>query len=418
MTNLNYSIWLQKALGAGAKVNHIFSVFENAEEIYRSTDNELRISGVFKNRQIEKIRATDIEDTYSVMEMCAAMGIDIVTPDNALYPERLLEIDKFPLVLYAQGDISCLQSGIPFGIVGTRSPVGQGSLYATKTLSAILSVSGFTIVSGGALGIDSAAHTAAMAAGGKTVAVLGGGIGANYLMTNEVLRCAVAKHGALISELPPKKDPGHGAFPMRNRIIAAMSEGVAVMEGGKQSGSLITAGRAYEYGRDVFVLPCDVPTLSNQGVYELLQDGAKPIKCAMDVFEEYLPRFPEKVIVNENIDLFQDIRNPDNRVLENFADFEKICISDFENEKAEEKRKKEERKKTEIRREKRKLADSLSEQACKVYECFNEEPLSINDIAEAVFMPMNSVLGALTELEIFGYIELLPDTKYILKWEG
>lgn len=406
MTNLNYNIWLQKALGAGARVNHIFSVFETAEEIYRSTDDELRMSGVFTNRQIGKLRSTSIEDSYRIIEMCGAMGIDIVTPDSACYPEQLLEIENFPLVLYVQGDISCLRSGIPFGIVGTRSPVQPGSLYATKTLSGMLSVSGFTIVSGGALGIDSAAHTAAMSAGGKTVAVLGGGIGANYLRTNEVLRCAVAQNGALVSELPPKTAPMKGAFPVRNRIIAALSVGVAVMEGGKQSGSLITAERAYHYGRDVFVLPCDAPTTSNQGVYELMRDGAKPIKCAMDVFEEYLPKFPEKVIIDKSIDLFQDIRNPDNRFLQTTADFEKVCKENTY------------KQKNATKRQKRKLADPLSEQACKVYECFGNNPLSIDDIAEAVFMPMNSVLGALTELEIFGYIELLPDTKYILKWEG
>lgn len=406
MTNLNYNIWLQAALGAGANVKHIFSTFESAEEIYRSTDDELRISGVFRERQIGKLRSTNIENSYRVIEMCGAMGIDIVTPDSACYPEQLLEIENFPLVLYVQGDISCLRSGIPFGIVGTRSPVQPGSLYATKALSGALSVSGFTIVSGGALGIDSAAHSAAMAAGGKTVAVLGGGIGANYLRTNEALRCAVAQHGALVSEIPPKTEPRKGAFPIRNRIIAALSVGVAVMEGGKQSGSLITAERAYSYGRDVFVLPCDAPTTSNQGVYELMQDGAKPIRCAMDVFEEYLPKFPEKVIVDKSIDLFRDIRNPDNRFLQSTADFEKVCKENLYKQRSATKRKK------------RKLADPLSEQACRVYDCFGDDPLSINDIAEAVFMPTSSVLGALTELEIFGYIELLPDTKYILKWEG
>ncbi len=418
MTNLNYNIWLQAALGAGANVKHIFSTFENAEEIYRSTDDELRISGVFKERQIGKLRATNIEDSYRVIETCAAMGVDIVTPESALYPENLYAIDNFPVVLYVKGDISCLWRGIPFGIVGTRTPVQPGSMYATQTLSGSLSVSGFTIVSGGALGIDSAAHTAAMAAGGKTVAVLGGGIGAKYLQTNEALRSAVAQHGALISELPPKSEPGLGAFPTRNRLIAALSEGVAVMEGGKQSGSLITAERAYRYGRDVFVLPCDAPTSSNQGVYDLMQDGAKPINCAMDVLEEYLLKFPEKVIIDESIDLFQDIRNPDNRFLEVSAEFEKVCEKNLKKLEAEAGKRNGGNKNADIKRQKRKLADSLSEQACRVYDCFVDNPLSINDIAEAVFMPTNSVLGALTELEIFGYIELLPDTKYILKQEG
>ncbi len=401
MTNLNYNIWLQDALGAGAKVKHIYSAFPEIEEIYRSTDDELRISGVFTDGQIARLRETDIYDSYKVIEDCASMGVDIVTPESGMYPEKLHTIDDFPLVLYIQGDLSCLWRGIPFGIVGTRTPVQPGSMYATQTLSGSLSVSGFTIVSGGALGIDSAAHTAAMAVGGKTVAVLGGGIGSKYLPTNEALRCAIAEHGALISELPPKVEPRKHSFPIRNRLIAALSEGIAVMEGGKKSGSLITAKHAYKMGRDVFALSCDAPTSSNQGVYELIQDGAKSINCAMDVFEEYLIRYPEKVIIAESIDLFQDIRNPNNRFLEVSEGFAKTYGKRFG-----------------VKLEKRKLADSVSDSACRVYDCFGNEPLSINDIAEAVFMPTNSVFGALTELEIFGYIELLPDTKYILKQEG
>lgn len=412
MTNLNYNIWLQAALGAGAKVKHICSAFSETEEIYRSTDEELRISGVFTERQIAKLRATDIEDSYRVIETCAAMGIDILMPDSMQYPEKLFEMDDFPLVLYVKGDLSCLWRGIPFGIVGTRTPVQPESLYATQALSGLLSVSGFTVVSGGALGIDSAAHIAAMAHGGNTVAILGSGIGAKYLKVNEPLRSAVSSHGALISELPPKVEPRRMSFPIRNRLIATLSEGVAVMEGGTQSGSLITAKYAYKMGRDVFVLPCDAPTTSNQGVYDLMRDGAKPINCAMDILEEYLLKFPEKVIIDENIDLFQDIKNPDNRFLEVSGEFDSIMNA--------KKQPTADKGADELRKpfEKRKLADSVSDSAHRVYDCFKTEPLSINDIAEAVFMPINSVLGALTELEIFGYIELLPDTKYILKQEG
>ncbi len=413
MTNLNYNIWLQTALGAGAKVKHIYSVFSKVEEIYRSTDDELRVSGVFTDAQIAKLRATDIYDSYKVIEDCATMGVDIVTPDSEMYPLTLLRIDDFPLALYVKGDISCLWHGIPFGIVGTRTPVQPWSMYATQTLAGILSVSGFTIVSGGALGIDSAAHTAAIANSGSTVAVLGGGIGSTYLSSNEALRCAVSQHGALISELPPKTEPRKRSFPIRNRLIAALSEGVAVMEGGKKSGSLITAKYAYKMGRDVFVLPCDTPTLSNQGVYELMQDGAKPINCAMDVFEEYLPIYPEKVVIDKSIDLFQDIRDPNNRFLEVSEGFAEICEKQFKKQGTNFGG-----NKAGVKFKKRKLADSVSDAACRVYGCFENEPLSINDIAEAVFMPTNSVLGALTELEIFGYIELLPDTKYILKQEG
>ena len=300
--------------------------------------------------------------------------------------------------------MSCFDNKIPFSIVGTRKPKNPLTLPATRYLSSTLSKSGFLIISGGAIGVDSAAHTGALLEGCKTVAVLGSGICSSYLKSNSSLRDAISENGLLITEHPPFVEPRKGFFPVRNRLIAALSEGVAVMEGGVKSGSLITAKAAYSLNKDVFVLPSHADVYANRGVFELQRDGAKQIHSPMDVLAEYLLSYPERIVIDEQVDLEKD--------LESLID-DSYCNSsgllELEKQRLIAKRKK---------IKKRKLVDSVSDEAKRVYECFDTEPLSINEIADAAFMATNSVLGALTELELYGYLELQKDAKYFLKQEG
>ena len=403
MINLNYNIWLQTALGAGAKTENILNFFSSAEEIYRSTETERRLSGVFTQRQICKMAETDIGKSYEILENCAGLGVDVVTMDSSLYPASLLQIPNAPIVLYVKGDIRCFSDCIPIAIVGTRN-ASERALSKTFELSGMLSNSGFCIVSGGALGIDSAAHAGAIHAKGKTAAVLGAGIGAKYLQKNAHLRTAISENGAILSEYPPFTEPHKGTFPMRNRLISGISVGTVVVEAGIKSGSLITAKFANEQGRDVFAVPDRYSGLSNEGVKELLEDGAKPVFCAMDILSEYIYKFPEKVVINAHIDLMKDLS---------------ICETGYENSKL--KYNFNEPNKTDttdIKNKKKKIADPVSDVAVKVYNTFENKPLSINNIAEVLDIPVNSILSALTELEIYGYINLLPDNKYILKQEG
>ena len=405
MINLNYNIWLQTVLGAGAKTENILNFFSSAEEIYRSTETERKLSGVFTPRQICKMAETDIGKSYEILENCAGLGVDVVTMDSSQYPAGLLQIPNAPIVLYVKGDIKCLSDCIPISIVGTRNASAR-ALSKTFELSGMLSNSGFCIVSGGALGIDSAAHAGAIHAKGKTVAVLGAGIGAKYLQKNAHLRTAVSENGAILSEYPPFTEPHKGTFPMRNRLIAGLSVGTVVVEAGIKSGSLITAKFANEQGHDVFAVPDRYSGRSNEGVKELLRDGAKPVFCAMDILSEYIYKFPEKVVIHAHIDLMKDLSK---------------CEPDYENYKLKYANINESKRTTDnthIKSKRKEITDLISDTAVKVYNVFENEPLSINNIAEVLDIPVNSILSALTELEIYGYINLLPDNKYILKQEG
>lgn len=407
MINSNYYIWLQSALGTGATVEHIFSVFNSAEEIYRAGDKGRKLSGVFKPAQLEKMRNTDIDTTYSVLELCAKNGIDVITPDNSIYPKNLLHIRNYPLVLYAEGDLSCLGCCVPISIVGTRKAEPQSSA-AVGELSKQLAKLGFVVVSGGALGIDSAAHTGALLAGGKTVAVLGCGIGYRYLMENEPLRRVIASKGALISEYPPFSQPFRGTFPMRNRIISGISEGVIVAQAGLKSGSLLTAKHAYSQNRDVFALDIGDIGTSNYGVKELLEDGAKPVSKPWDIVEEYLYKYPDRIIIDESVDMMKNISGCE------CISADKDAYTELEKLESILKKRTTESKPTESKPTKKEISDSMSEDSKAVYGLFSEQPMSVNELIQMADMPTGRLLGALTELEIFGYINMLPNAKYIL----
>lgn len=128
MRKVNYYLWLQQAIGPGAENSGlIFETFSSAEEIFRATDTERRISGVFTAEQIERMNTTDIEDSYKIMGECAAAGVDILTPLDDDYPKNLLNISDYPIVLYVKGSLDVLKRKIPIAIVGTRKPAQEVS---------------------------------------------------------------------------------------------------------------------------------------------------------------------------------------------------------------------------------------------------------------------------------------------------
>lgn len=228
-------------------------------------------------------------------EMCIKKNIKIITFSDADYPSKLKTIFNPPALLYAYGDVSCLNDEITLGVVGTRSP-SQYGYDAAFRISEELAKVGFTIVSGFAAGIDSAAHRGTLQGGGKTIAVLGCGTDRDYPLANRDIREAVAENGVLVSEYPPGTTPNAINFPMRNRIISGLSLGVFVAEAPLKSGALITAEQAIEQGRDIFCLPpSDIFSKSYQGVVKYLRDGAVPVFSHLDIIYEYFTTFSHKL---------------------------------------------------------------------------------------------------------------------------
>ena len=234
-------------------------------------------------------------------DKCSQQSILLWT--NPYYPEHLKNTPVAPVFLYYQGDISLL-SNPGVGVVGARAASSDG-LAASNRISSELSKSGVTVISGLARGVDREAHLAALKGPGSTIAVLGCGLDVYYPKENVALQNLIAESGLLLSEYSAGTRPDSFHFPVRNRIISALSLGVLVVEAAARSGSLITARLALEYGREVFAIPGKYAASRAQGCHSLIRRGAKPVLDIEDVIEELLPKLQDfasfgKKVVLEN----------------------------------------------------------------------------------------------------------------------
>lgn len=391
-----YWIWLQTALGAGAQTADILAYFETPEKLYLAGSEEWCLSGLFTEKKIQALKNSTPSQTGAVFKECRKKGYTIITPDSNLYPERFKTLSDMPLVIYGIGDCSVLSDTVSIGVVGTRDASAYGIQTAQK-LSYRLAHAGATVVSGGALGIDSEAHAGAMLAKGRTFAFLGCGLSYNYLKENASLRRAITRYGAVFSEYQPFTAPSRATFPIRNRLISGASLGIVVIEAGVKSGSLITANCALEQGKDVFAVPGDIVRSSFDGTNHLIKNGAKPVFSAEDILSEY------EYLYGDLFDM-EKAREPLNTL--KYVDYRK---PKSEREKVEKVTAPEEPRKEPS---KPVLDDSVSENAKKVFEVLKDEPLHIDDIVRATGMKMNIVLSSLTELELMGVAQQMTGKKY------
>jgi len=226
-------------------------------------------------------------DADEEIAKASARGAAIIPVNDERYPLPLRHLHDAPLALYVKGELR-RSDLLAVAVVGARRASVYGCMQAGR-LAGDLARAGFTIVSGFARGIDSAAHDAALKAGGRTLAALGNGLAGIYPRENEALAEQVIKHGALISELPMDTAPTAANFPPRNRIIAALSLGVLVVEASQRSGALITARLAGELGKEVFAVPGDINRPQTRGVHRLIREGAKLVASIDDILEELGP---------------------------------------------------------------------------------------------------------------------------------
>ncbi|KOR83693.1 DNA-processing protein DprA [Peribacillus frigoritolerans] len=202
------------------------------------------------------------------------------------YPFLLKQIFDPPWVLYFKGDKKLLTRKNTLGVVGTRKPTSYG-LEALKTILLPLVKKKFVIISGMAAGIDAESHKITLREGGDTIGVLGGGLKQIYPKSNFTLAEEIMNKGLLISETPPEVKAEPWMFPLRNRIISGLSQGVFVVEAKERSGSLITAQAALEHGREVFALPGNVTSPESLGTNQLIYDGAKLVFSSRQIEEEF-----------------------------------------------------------------------------------------------------------------------------------
>lgn len=208
----------------------------------------------------------------------------VVTLADADYPRALLNTADPPILLFAQGRLSHLNTP-SLAVVGSRNPTQQGRDNA-RAFAAAFSRAGLTVVSGLALGIDGAAHEGALQGAGGTVAVIGTGLDIVYPARHKALAQSIVEQGVIVTEFPLGTPPLPGHFPRRNRIIAGLSQGVLVVEAAVQSGSLHTARLGADMARDVFAIPGSIHSPQSRGCHALIKQGAKLVETAQDVLEE------------------------------------------------------------------------------------------------------------------------------------
>jgi DNA processing protein len=222
------------------------------------------------------------------LEALERLGARAILPDDPEYPALLREIADPPMVLFAWGRAELLVPGPVAAIVGTRHPTDYG-VEVTRRAAVGCVEAGITVVSGMARGCDAIAHAATLDAGGRTIGVLGNGLGVIYPAANRSLYERMVVEGLLLSEFPPGERPGVGSFPRRNRLISGLARATLVVEAGETSGALITASAALEQGREVLAVPGMITSVQSAGTNRLLRDGATPFLGGMDL----LGLFPE-----------------------------------------------------------------------------------------------------------------------------
>ncbi len=272
-------------------VRSLVSVLGSATAIFSASATELQqAEGIGRQLADQIVRRRDELDLDGEKRRAEDTGTRLLTPLDDEYPGALTTIHDPPLALYIRGRLKPAdRQGI--AVVGTRHPTHYG-MDCARNLSYQLGKAGVCVLSGLALGVDTAAHEGALRAGGRTVAVIGSGLDHLYPDENACLAERIAEHGAVLSEFPFARKPDKTTFPMRNRIVSGMSMGVLVIEAGHRSGAMITATQALSQGRSVFAVPGRIDSYASVGTHALLKDGAGLVTEARDILEHFEMLFP------------------------------------------------------------------------------------------------------------------------------
>ncbi|MCI9194433.1 MAG: DNA-protecting protein DprA [Angelakisella sp.] len=402
--------WLrfQRAFGYGTtRSQKLLTRFGHPSAIFEKPLGQLARSGVFTPVEMRNLaEAATEEAARRILDFCADYGCDILTPDDPEYPQRLREIYGYPAVLYVRGSLEGLDETLAIAMVGTRNITDYG-LRAANTITRELAEKGVAIVSGLARGIDTACHTAALKAGGRTIAVLGCGIDVVYPPENAQLEELIVRYGgAVVTEFPPGEQPVRFHFPIRNRVISGLSNGVVVVEGTRRSGSLITAGHAFAQNRDVFAVPGSIFSSASSGPNYLLSQNAKAVESAESILEEYecLIQWEPRQEEEEGREKIISRKLPSS-----FEESEKNGYNDGRRSQ------KADRPAREEFPAQQPLPAYLSETQQKVYSLLAEGGVQTADyIVAQSGLPIAQVLAALTQMEIFGLVRTHSGRRFSL----
>ncbi|HMJ06946.1 MAG TPA: DNA-processing protein DprA [Chthoniobacterales bacterium] len=345
------------------RLRKLLQVFETPERILGARGAALRaVDGIGTDTAEQIVNWESAVDLPAELQRISDFGASVITADSPMYSRQLREIHAPPIVLYVWGGL-LERDQHAIGVIGSRRTTHYGS-EAAKKLSYQLAYAGLTVISGLARGIDTAAHQGALAAKGRTIAVIGSGLRQLYPPENAGLAEKIASgNGAVVSEFSMDVEPDRQTFPMRNRIISGWSHGILVVEAGLNSGALITASQALEQGRSVYAVPGHINAPSAMGSNRLIQQGAKLVMDASDILDDLSILLPEAK------------PSPEAAV---------------------------------------RSLPALSDEERRIYDAIEAEETSIDDIAAKSDLPSSTVSAALLRLELKRLVKQLPG-KYFVK---
>jgi DNA processing protein len=345
------------------RLRKLLEIFKEPQQVLAAKRNDLcKVEGVGNEVAGQIANWESTIDLAAELNRIRECGVRVITQESPSYPRPLREIHAPPIVLYVWGELQD-RDNHAIGVIGARRTTHYG-MESAKKLAYQLAYAGLTIISGLARGIDTASHQGALAAKGRTIAVIGSGLAKLYPPENAALAEKIRTgNGAIVSEFSMDIEPDRQTFPMRNRIISGWSHGILVVEAGVNSGALITAAQALEQGRSVYAVPGHINAPSAMGSNRLIQQGAKLVMDASDILDDLQVLLPETK------------PSPEAAA--------------------------------------RPLPPLSEEERC-IYNAIDATETSIDDIAERTKLPSASVSSTLLQLELKRLVKQLPG-KYFVK---
>lgn len=385
-----YWIWLQHAFGEGSPLPWQLSrrFHGGAAEFHEGGPRLWNSLSFLSDQQAAALYDFTLGEAEARLEYAEKVGWFVLTPECEKYPEALRNISDPPAVLYGKGRLPEFGKGPAVAVAGARKAL-QESVAAARKIGYQLAAGGALVVSGGAVGIDSASLAGAMSASGRVISVLPVDLNSPYLAKNASLRQEIPKRGgALLSEYFTQRNPAMGGFQTRNRLITGLCDGVVLIQAAMKSGTIIYARHAADQNRDVFVYPGPAGAAEYAGSQALLRDGAKAVSCGEDVLEDYALRFPlprkePACLPDEYEGIFDDICLPEREAV--LADSAGRAVS---------------------------FGPGLSPEEEKVMSALQGHLLTAAQLGADTGIPAGRLLGLLTEMELEGLVESVSGKRY------
>ncbi|MGO5023106.1 DNA-processing protein DprA [Lawsonibacter sp. LCP25S3_G6] len=403
MTELKYWLWLTTRPGmTPGKVLMLLDHFVTPERIYYADQEEYALFPLTE-RQRRGLEDKSMDRPQDILADCDRLGVDIMTLQDAAYPQRLRQLADPPAVLYWKGKKFLFDEEPAIAVVGSRKPTEYGERMAEK-FGLELSRGGALVVSGIAEGLDTCAIRGALKGGGAVVSLLAGGVDRIVPKTNRFLAQDVAAVGALISEYPPGTEHKGEHYRPRNRILSGLCLGVLAVECRTFGGTMLTVNHALEQGRDVFAVPGALDNEMSEGTNRLIQQGAKLVTSGRDILEEYWDRFPLKLSATAPLPP-QVVRER----LERPVERQRPSQPDRNPEPKQPVQSQPSGREVVLRKDQK---ARFTDDELQIIAVLEEKPLSADEVVERTQISARYVLSALTMLQVQGAVEELPGRRF------